>query len=60
MDSVVPVDKVSAYFNCAYKLKIASKKYYHYKMTDVDRGYYNLENGLIILDNKGREHIRLW
>lgn len=112
----VPTDKVSAYFNCAYKRKIASKKClvtksfmssaidersiaffgndyfvqitiikwpdgdtsryvsmdsfevlnladkkaYRYKTTDMDSWYYNLESGLIILDNKGNEHIRLW
>ncbi len=112
----VPADKVSAYFNCAYKRKIASKKClvtksyvssaidartkafygsddfvqitiikwpdgdtsryvsmdsfevinladkksYRYKTSDMDSWYYNLEDGLIILDNKGKEHIRLW
>lgn len=112
----VPADKVSAYFNCAYKCQIASKKClvtksyvssaidertkafygsddfvqitiikwpdgdssryvsmdsfevinladkksYRYKTTDMDSWYYNLEDGLIILDNKGKEHIRLW
>ena len=116
IESFVPADKVSAYFNCAYKLKIASKKClvtksyvssavdtrtkafygnkdfvqltmikwpdgdisryvsmdsfevinladkksYRYKTTDMDSWYYNLEEGLIILDDKGKEHIRLW
>ena len=41
-------------------INLADKKAYRYKTTDMDSWYYNLEGGLIILDNKGNEHIRLW